>query len=250
MDEKDPIVAAERLRVREERPQRWTYAALATLVVAGIPLVGLVPDSIQTRMILTTVLIIVFLLAAARLQTGTVLGVLVDARKKASSSRLQLLAWTILILSAYSTAALWNVSLGATDPLGIGIPAQIWAALGISVASFAGSPLLKERNKATLTKNETVVAARVSDVLMGEEAASKDSLDLGKVQMLLFTVIILVAYGAALHEMLTTRALKGLPISEFPSVDGGMLALLGISHSGYLVNKAVTPTDTQQGGGS
>lgn len=231
-------IKAAKERVKKERPVRWTYAALVGAFFVGIPVAGLLPDSMRTRLVLTAIIVTAFLLVAAKLQTGTVLGVLLDDRKKASSSRLQLLAWTILILSGFSSAALWNVTLGANDPLGIAIPEQIWAALGISFASFAGSPLLKARKEGELTTNTTLRNARLTDVVMSEEKTNKGTLDVGKAQMLLFTLIILIAYGAALFTLLSDQASRGLRISEFPSIDGGMLALLGISHSGYLVNKA------------
>ena len=36
----------------------------------------------------------------------------------------------------------------------------------------------------------------------------------------------------------------GIEIEEFPALSESMLALLGISHAGYLANKAVTRTPT------
>ena len=39
------------------------------------------------------------------------LGVLVDSRNKLSSSRLQSVAWTIMVLSAYSAAVFWNLTI-------------------------------------------------------------------------------------------------------------------------------------------
>jgi hypothetical protein len=54
--------------------------------------------------------------------------------------------------------------------------------------------------------------------------------------MFFFTVILVITYALAL-----ARAFQGSPPlpSQLPGLEGSMLALLGISHAGYLVNKAV-----------
>jgi hypothetical protein len=226
------------LAAAPDRSTRVTYAVLLAVTVIGIPVAGLVPAGIHTRWIVTVGLILVFLLSISRLQTSTVLGFLVDSRNKTSSSRLQMLAWTIVIVSAYSTAALTNVRLGAPDPLAVAIPPAIWAALGIGVASFVGSPLIKQRQVGDLVVNHVPSEARATDVLMGEGQGSAQTLDLGKIQMLLFTLVIVVAYCAAIYRMFGDRQAAGASIGAFPTVDPGMLALLGISHSGYLASKS------------
>jgi hypothetical protein len=77
--------------------------------------------------------------------------------------------------------------------------------------------------------------ARLADLFQGDEIGNAAHLDLGKVQMLFFTLILVLAYGVALANLFT----KATPIVMLPALDGGMVALLGISHAGYLLNKAV-----------
>jgi hypothetical protein len=57
-------------------------------------------------------------------------------------------------------------------------------------------------------------------------------------QMFLFTFILVLAYGSAIASSFATAG----PTLALPVVDPGMNMLLGISHTGYLTNKAVSHT--------
>lgn len=160
--------------------------------------------------------------------------------------------------------------------LDIEIPEEIWVVLGISTVSLIGSSLIKSRKReqptpapgpapagapptpvqsamattqaegrvanGMLAENPTPQGARWSDLIRGEEIGNVHTLDLGKVQMLFFTVIVLTAYGTAIGatfaEAIAATGGVGGKITAFPDLDGGMLALLGISHAGYLAYKA------------
>ena len=127
------------------------------------------------------------------------LGVLVDSRNKLSSSRLQSVAWTTLFLSAYYAAVFWNLAIDAGNALDVALPVEMWGLLGISTASLVGSPILKERKGASTVRNDALGQAQFGDVLQHEE--SEERLDIGKVQMLLFTLILITAYGATLWTL-------------------------------------------------
>jgi hypothetical protein len=216
---------------------------LGVLVVA-IPLVGLLPAAIVARWALTAALIVAFLMTVGRIETGRFLGFLIDPSNKVSLSRLQLVGWTVLIISAYSTAALWNVIHEAADPLAIAIPPQVWALMGISVASFIGSPIVKSNKRAAgkMADNAAPEQARSTDIFKAEEVGAENTVDLGKVQMFLFSLIVFVAYGVALGALLLDNAGRNAVVQEFPGLSEGMLALLGLSHTGYLAAKAVPQT--------
>src|SRR5687768_2065041 len=66
--------------------------------------------------------------------TGFARGVLIDERHRVTLGRLQMLIWTVLVLSAYLTAALANIGRGAGSPLSVDIPSELWLAMGISTA--------------------------------------------------------------------------------------------------------------------
>jgi hypothetical protein len=190
-------------------------------------------------------------------------GVLIDERNTISLSRLQLLLWSVVVLSAYLAAALARIRQGVADPLAIAVPDTLWMLLGISTASLVGSPLVKSTKTTRavdegqkdqtfeklarlgagtekldtigqIVTNKDAGDARWTDLFRGEETGNAAQLDLGKVQMFFFTLVLVLAYGVALG-----RGLAGGPLAEFPDIAPGMVALLGISHAGYLTHKAV-----------
>ena len=74
--------------------------------------------------------------------------------------------------------------------------------------------------------------ARFSDVFFGDEIASWLQIDLAKVQMFCFTLILALAYGIA-----TTAMFLGVypPYYYFPEVQPAIAGFLAISNAGYLV---------------
>ena len=193
--------------------------------------------------------------------TGNWRGAFIDDRLKMSLSRLQLLAWTILILSAFGAIAIARVRSNPLTSLDIGVPETIWALLGISATSLLGSPLIKNSRKQAPTpsnaqkllsdqgqsatsveiegqvvKNTDISQASMADLFRGEYVNNVALLDLGKIQMFFFTLVLILAYGFAVNEALQAATAP----ASLPDVGEGMLPLLGISHAGYLANKVVT----------
>lgn len=246
-----------------------TFAIL--VVITSIILIGLlVPKSFRPQAWVATLLILmVFATIVGEGVTGNWLGVLIDFRNKISLSRLQMALWTILVLSAFLTASLSNISTHHPNPLSIEIPVELWMLLGVSTTSLIGSPLItssKRRRKPNmeeeadtlnqLAKQGIDVAkvgskglivtyrdmnqSRLSDLFRGDESGNAAHLDLAKMQMFLFTIILVIAYGAALGTQLATQD----AIDKFPELDSGMLALLTISHGGYLTSKAIPHSES------
>jgi hypothetical protein len=197
--------------------------------------------------------------------TGYWTGILIDARNKMSLSRLQMVAWSLVILSALLTAVLTNVALGWQSPLAVTIPSELWVLLGISTASMVASPAVlgakRERTADPKELSRTLKTlqrqgyqpasldlqglllsyaspdfSRWADLLKGEEAGNAAYVDLGKLQMFFFTFVLVLGYGAAIAAMFGQDG----PVTALPGVQDGMNVLLGISHTGYLANKAIT----------
>jgi hypothetical protein len=78
--------------------------------------------------------------------------------------------------------------------------------------------------------------ATMADMFRGEEVSNAQNLDLSKIQMFYFTVIILIAYIMAIISLFsrTSGCVESLPL-----ISDSMAALLGISHAGFLASKAV-----------
>ena len=189
-----------------------------------------------------------------------------------SLSRLQMLLWTVLILSGLLTAVAANAAAGVNEPLAITVPASLWLLMGISTASMIGSPILQrvQQNRSAsaeakrhvlaqfarrsvdptyirfsgqMVMNQSIDAASIADIFAGSDINAIGLVNIGQIQMFFFTLILLFAYGTGLAQRFSMSA----PISAFPAVDVGMVTLLGISHAGFLVNQAVRPTPPIKG---
>ena len=241
-------------------------------ILAAIAWVGLRAGSKQHAdgWLWILVLMIAFAVLVGHAITGYWRGILIDNRNKMSLSRLQIVAWTLLILSALFAAVLSNVELGSQSPLSIDIPSQLWVLMGISTGSAVasatvlgnkrgryatGSELTRTvtalatqgNNDVDTTSNNVVIkntkpeAARWADLLKGDEVGNASVVDVGKLQMFLFTFILLMSYGSAIAMLFQSDGM----ITALPELDDGMNVLLGISHIGYLSSKAVSYTEEE-----
>jgi hypothetical protein len=255
---------------------RWTrwHTASLLLIVIFLIAVGL------TQTPLVSFLASLGLMAACTAIAGHGVlglwrGLLIDERNKLSLSRLQMILWTVVVLSGFLTAALWNCrSEQNKQPLSIAIPSQLWLLMGISTASLVATPLIRstktsqppnapetmsEAAKKELARTKEQLArqnltedkidnvgkiviwkwpedARVADLFQGDETGNAAHLDLGKVQMLFFTLVSVLTYAVALAYLFIPAPSS---INALPPVDQGMVALLGISQAGFLTNNAV-----------
>ena len=80
------------------------------------------------------------------------LGILIDPRNKLSLSRLQVVLWTLLILSAFSGIAL-------QEGKAIYMAPELWALMAISTGSAAGAIIIKS-TKAGLDPDTTAAAVK------------------------------------------------------------------------------------------
>lgn len=236
---------------------RGSTSFIILFVLGAAVLVGLLLFvSLRLAIWIGTLLLLTFIvLLAGRVITGNWLGILIDERKKMSLSRFQTVLWSVLILSAFLAAAISNlpVANNSTGALSISIPPELLGILGISVTSLAGAPLVLNSKKGPIDRNgdgkDPLDRPRWSDMVKGDDKANADYLDLSKVQMFYFTVILVLAYGVALVAMFMLADHKHSAISEFPALNATTVGLFGISNAGYLVYKAVPrdqPTDTSQ----
>ena len=204
--------------------------------------------------------------------SGLLRGCLIDNRNRLSLSKLQLFLWTALVLSAFLTLAAFRVHAGEADPLDIGVPTEVWALLGISTASSVGSAAVKyakrnasvdttatdtalDRTRAAMPQEDpgnlgregllvtraTPQDSRVSDLFTGDEVGSAAQLELGKVQMFFFTLVVVFAYGIAVGGGFYSAG--GVP-KALPDLSEGMVVLLLISHAGFLGAKSIPASPT------
>jgi hypothetical protein len=91
-----------------------------------------------------------------------------------------------------------------------------------------------------LHKNSDPSEARWVDLFRGEEISNWRLVEMSKVQMLFFTVVVVAAYSAALSGVLRdVAALRTAASLSFPDFSSTLNALLAISHGTYLSVKTI-----------
>lgn len=231
--------------------------------------------------VVVMVIICLFMMVIGMVTSNRPLGFLISENYVMSLSRVQLSAWTILVLAAYLVAALKRVLAPEIDaPLDIAIDWKVWTLLGISTASFVGSPMVLSRKKAKTPADEAVKKAEPEianivakpagaekgvvesnragtvfkypdpsytvfyDIFEGDEVGNTLTVDIAKVQMFFFTVIAVFSYAVAVYQMLYSGEPENF--ATFPVPSEGLVWILGISHAGYLGAKAVDHTDLKK----
>ena len=213
-----------------------------------------------------------FVVLVSALITGNPLfGWLINEQNRMSLSRLQMFLWTIMILSAFVTAVFANLHFQHYESaVSIAIPEELWLAMGISVTSLVGSSLILENKKGKVpvppqnsietSKPKGEKELKLSGVLVksdkpsllnlidGEEVGNHGIIDLTRLQNLFFTIVLVGTYMATLNNMFATlvtvtpqvqNIASNFPIKEFPELGSSAVALLLISHAGYLAAKAI-----------
>ncbi len=233
----------------------WNVGFTLGIIVFFIVVIALVGVFAPTSMRLavwigTLILLSLFLLVLGRGITGQWLGFLIDNRNKMSLSRFQLGLWLLPIGSAFLVAALTNLHIvmfnTPLNALSITIPSELLALFGVSAASLAGASTIlnaKKNAQQQVDQNQSREEAEWYDMFKGDDEANANYLDLSKVQMFFFTIILVLIYGVALGTMFMGVGdgvnRTTLAITAFPTLSATMVTLLGISQAGYLAYKAV-----------
>ena len=103
----------------------WHTLGLIAIIIALVVIGLQVPTwSRLTAWIFMVLLLLLFCVVAGHGITGKWNGLLIDERNTISLSRLQLILWTIIVLSAFLCAALSNIAAEDfdSDPLAIAVP--------------------------------------------------------------------------------------------------------------------------------
>jgi hypothetical protein len=195
------------------------------------------------------------------------LGILIDNRNKYSLSRLQIVLWTWVLVSAFFAIML------VEKTVSIYLPPEIWALMGITTASAAAAVMIKdvkaqqEPTDEQKAKQQSAAAAPDSDVaeplgvlatakkprlanfFSGDELADDGWVDISKVQMFFFTLAAIAGYVWALWNAENLRAGPAEVAADyelfFPALSASLVTLIGISHAGYLTVKASPKTPTK-----
>jgi hypothetical protein len=231
------------------------------------------------NLVLVTASLLLMLVALGKAITNEPLGVLINQRNLMSLGRFQMVVWTVVVLAAYLTFAIVRIKALATglpngdvvtDPLNIVIDWHLWALLGISTTSMVGAPLIlstkqdktpdsgatqqaarmvneapqeiENNRQGTLYANAKISDARLTDLFQGDELTNTAQVDLAKVQMFYFTVIAAICFFVMVFDVLVVGKSD---LGSLPILPDGFVAILGISHAGYLTSKSINHTKSQ-----
>lgn len=257
----------------------WGWLTLLFLISLALCALWIWADQqhLQYEFIAVSLVIVGLCMFAGWMVNGRLDGILIDDRNRISLSRLQWVAWFIVLLGGYYVGAVWNVAYMAHWEISGHFPdmqPDLWALLGIVSASAVASNLIVDRKKqngqpdtgpaanavtppgpqpvpgypdqiGSMDRNVTAAEASWADLFLGEEVANRNNVDVSRLQKLFITVLLLVAYARLLWIALgSPDELTGMnmPTVSDPQGGHGFLWLLGISHAAYLAYKATPKT--------
>jgi hypothetical protein len=205
-----------------------------------------------TWAVIAAVMLVLLMLGGCWI-VGRPLGILVNSQNKMSLEHLQVVLWTWLMISAFLAVAI------NSKTMNIEVPNELLALMGISIGSVAGSVIVNGTKvtqqpassvpanvqgvlrQGLLPMNAAPAGAELSDLFRGEELTNNSYIDISKVQMFFFTIAMVIGYAMLLARC-TFDAPDGL--IKFPEFSASAVALLGISHAGFLTIKAAPKTPT------
>ena len=152
-----------------------------------------------------------------------------------------------MVISLIAAAFGARTTIKGIDPMAFSIPASVLGVLGISVGSAVtsiGIKASKDRTRTKFIKASKPGGAFFAQMLLVEEGPQADqAVDVTKLQNFLITIFLVAAY-----VVLTIHTYAGWgpgtpitapsDITSLPTFNATFLALLAISHAGYLIAKA------------
>jgi hypothetical protein len=189
---------------------------------------------------LVSLVVLLFLAGWVGKQTKNgqgILGVLIDVRGRYSLTHLQIVLWTIVILSSVLGVLVSN----GFDTKDFQIPVQLLGLMGISAGSGilatgvkaskdTGTQAKKVARKGRFTLSDgepETITPHFAQVWLEEEGDQADKVvSITKYQNFIFTLVILCVY--------VTMAWKS---GKLPTLPDNVVWLIGISHAGYVGGK-------------
>jgi len=247
---------------------RFLVATIVLISVIGVLYVIVEQEHVVWVWVFAMLAVAIDLAFVGKGVTDVWYGVLVNDRNQISLSNLQVYLWFTVILSGWLFLALSNGTVNITVPeqvlglLGISSVTTV-AAVGINGQKKNAAPTPDtgeavenqlEEVKKELPKDKEAVDRRgvlvtyndptkasLGNLFTGDEVGNHLSVDPGKVQMFFFTLLVAIAYAIQVGYWLALPE----PGTTLPDLSAGMVALLGISHVGYLGTKYAPSTRTR-----
>ena len=257
VNEADRTTAARRVADAVDRTFRYDPVA----VPQAVNLAGWWFAAIGTLMILARVI--------GKGFWGSALGVLIDSRNRLSLSRMQLVFWSILVLSLFAVTSTFLIGAAGSQAGLPQYPWEIWALLGISIGTtpLSGLILVTKSTQPPQPNAERDIMADPSatnvgrvevklaengwsflDFFRGEEIANRNEIDVSRFQYFVITFVLMIVFVA-----LTGSELWAIQLGQdwlvwaktksYPHLNETFIALLALSHGSYLGMKMLAKPD-------
>ena len=146
----------------------------------GNPVPAMPPSVTQwwvVAWVILMVLILWFIYLLGQYNLSRPMGIFINEQNIMSLSRMQIVAWTLVIVSALFVMVCVRLIYGEPDPFGIIIDWHVWAVLGLSASAAVGGPLInsgKSQKDPVPTDQQTVnLANMAAAVATGPDADKK-----------------------------------------------------------------------------
>jgi hypothetical protein len=195
--------------------------------------------------VLLIALYILYVIASRRLNP---IWIAIGEDGKLSSSKLQFLIWTIVVL--YSYIALAASRLGHAVPTNgdDSLPVNVLIAMGLSLTTASaakGIAVAYNRNRQNVTPGINALAGRL-DLQYLVTMDDGITPDLPKIQMLAWTVVAAVTYSIDLmrhfsaYSACTGAGPSSGSVACFPDIDTALMVLMGLGQGAYIGGKLVS----------
>jgi hypothetical protein len=141
------------------------------------------------------------------------------------------------VAGSLGAVLLTNLMAGGTraDTLEVTIPPELWLAAGISGGTLATSKVKLKIPDGAIAAKADPGDARWIDMVRSDVGAGADAIDLSKLQMFLFSEILVAGYGAAVaNELLNVAG----TVEALPALNSAFVTPLLISNGTYLARKS------------
>jgi hypothetical protein len=198
--------------------------------------------------VVAAVAIVLFAVCLGSRVTHRWFGVLIDERGRVSLTHFQLALWTGVIVSLLVGVAAGRWWAGYS-PFGVSIPNNVLGLLAISAGSGITATAVKRSKDATspgsvATAGTADYAPTLWQMFLLETGTFADqTVDIAKFQQFIITLVVAGAYVAEAIRTINTAS-SAASLTSLPSLSGGFLVLLGISHAAYVGGKIPAATDT------
>lgn len=168
------------------------------------------------------VIVMAGVIVAGKAVNGRWSGAFIDSRNRYSLSQVQAIAWLAVVSSGIVAAGIANVRHNIATPLDLSIPIEILAAIGLSVTTLVGTPLIR-----SVKRGQTADQDQAKQTLknMGMDAAvDSNNVVFGRSTVPPATVTAPVAFGAPAAGAVAGGG--GAPVSTIVARNEGTIVAL------------------------